>query len=90
MVGYKNLALFVTLLSISGCEGKQLEEQAKRFQDCVAVAESKYKIAMDRLFEVNDPDEDGRCYFNVAEQEMLMRSKDNEVTACATMFAPKK
>ena len=80
-------ALFLSVLIISGCSNNA--ENKKNFEACVQQAEQKYQIAHDSICIHESYMKPGECRYNIESNNSLVRSKDNEITACSVMYAPK-
>lgn len=81
-----NRAIFL-LLILSGCSNDA--QNKKNFQECVEQAELKYTIAFSEICRHGAFDKPGECSYNIESKNALLRSKDNQISACATMYAPK-
>jgi hypothetical protein len=79
-------AIFV--LFLTGCSSNA--ENKKNFEACVQQAELKYSIAFDEICIQEPWSKPGKCSYNIESNNALIRSKDNEITACAAMYAPNK
>ena len=84
----KTIVLFFILL-VSACSDNAAINKAN-FEDCVERAEDKYQEAFSRICRKTTFDKAGTCSYNIDNNNALIRSKDNEITACATMYAPKR
>jgi len=76
------------LLVLSGCSNDA--QNKKDFEECVEKAEAKYLLALSEICRVGVFDKPGECSYSIESKNGLLRSKDNQITACATMYAPKK
>ena len=85
---------FLTLaliISASCSNNDNIEVLAKKYQDCVSNAESKHSAELEEMCNANlDYGSTTRCTYPIASKESLDRSKDNEISACATMYAPRR
>lgn len=80
-------AVFLSVLIISGCSNNA--ENKKNFEECVQQAELKYQTAYSSICIHKSYMKPGECEYNIESNNSLVRSKDNEITACAAMYAPK-
>lgn len=80
-------AILLAVLIFSGCNNSA--ENKKNFEACVARAEMKYQQAFSAICIHRSYDKEGYCSYSVLDKSSLERSKDNEITACAQMYAPK-
>lgn len=80
-------ALFFLVLILSGCNKNA--ENKKNFEACIQQAEQKYQTAHDSICIHRAWHKPGECSYNIESNNTLVRSKDNEITACALMYAPK-
>ena len=78
----------ILLFLICGCSN-QAENKAN-FEACVQRAEAKFAVAHDAICIRQSYQNAGECMYNIESNNALVRSKDNEITACATMYAPSK
>lgn len=78
---------FLLVFLIIGCSN-QAENKAN-FEACVQRAEAKFQVAHDAICIRQSYQKAGECMYNIESNNALVRSKDNEITACATMYAPK-
>lgn len=74
-------------LILAGCNNNA--ENKKNFEACVQQAEQKYQIAYASICIHQSWHKPGECSYNIESNNALVRSKDNEITACALMYAPK-
>ena len=81
--------VLLLMLVVCGCSKNNAENKAN-FEACVHRAEQRYQEAFSEICIHKPWNKAGECNYNVATRESMMRSKDNEITACATMFAPAK
>ena len=79
--------LLLSVLILSGCNNNA--ENKKNFEACVQKAEQKYQIAYSSICIRESYMKPGECRYNIESNNALVRSKDNEITACAVMYAPK-
>ena len=81
-------SVLIFLLLIYGCSN-QAENKAN-FEACVQRAEAKFEVAHSAICIRRSYQAAGECSYNIESNNALVRSKDNEITACATMYAPSK
>jgi hypothetical protein len=82
--------VLLLILVVLGCNDNSAANKAN-FEACVQRAEQKYRLAFSQICIHREyVDKAGECSYSVADKNALLRSKDNEITACAAMFAPKK
>lgn len=79
--------ILLSVLILSGCNNNA--ENKKNFDACVQQAEKKYEIAFASICIPKSWDKPGECSYSIESKNALLRSKDNEITACALMYAPK-
>lgn len=79
---------FLSVLIICGCSNDA--QNKANFEACVLKAEEKYQKAFNEICIHQSWDQAGRCSYNISTNNALVHSKDNEITACATMYAPSK
>ena len=82
-------AVLLALLLVCGCTKNNAENKAN-FEACVQRAEQKYQEAHSAICIQQSWQKAGECSYSIANNDSIMRSKDNAITACATMFAPAK
>lgn len=82
-------AALLALLLVCGCTKNNAENKAN-FEACVQRAEQKYQEALSAICTHKSWEKAGECSYPIAVRDSMTRSKDNEITACATMFAPAK
>ena len=80
--------LIIVLFVISACSN-QAENKAN-FEACVQRAEAKFEVAHSAICFHKPNQAAGVCSYNIESSNALVRSKDNEITACATMYAPSR
>ena len=87
-----SMILVSASMSIAGCGNKdELEQLSRMYKECVSEAEAKHAAAMSAMCNAHLPYEGAiTCRFPVAERETIDRSRDNEISACAVMYSPKK
>jgi entry exclusion lipoprotein TrbK len=86
------LAKIVTILFALlayGCSNDNAMNKVN-FENCVRLAEQKYKEEFSDICKKEYYSKAGECSYSIRQNEALMRSRDNSVTACATMYAPKR
>jgi uncharacterized lipoprotein NlpE involved in copper resistance len=74
-------------LILAGCNNNA--ENKKNFKACVEHAERKYQIAYESICIHQSWHKPFECSYNIESKNALLRSRDNEITACALMYAPK-
>lgn len=79
--------LLISALILCGCNNNA--ENKKNFEACVERAEQKYRTAHAAICIHESWHKPGECSYNIESNNALVRSKDNEITACAQMYAPK-
>ena len=77
------------VLIVCGCTNNNAENKAN-FEACVQRAEQKYEQAHSAICTRESWYKEGECRYNIESNNALVRSKDNEISACATMYAPAK
>jgi hypothetical protein len=83
-----SLSFLITIgCVISGCNNNA--ENKKNFEACVAKAELKYQIAHSSICIHKSWQPPGECEYDIESNNAHVRSKDNEINACALMYAPK-
>ena len=82
-------AVLLSVLLVCACNNNNMENKAN-FEACVERAEQKYQQAFSEICIHQSWNKPGSCSYNIENKNALVRSKDNEITACATMFSPKK
>ena len=89
---YFRIIATTSALIISGCSNKEdIELLSNKFKECVSSAETKHEIAVVSLCKSNlDYKGATRCHYPTASKDTLDRSMDNEISACALMYSPKK
>jgi hypothetical protein len=80
-------AILLSALILAGCNNNA--ENKKNFEACVQQAEQKFKIANASICIHQAWHKPGECSYNIESNNAYVRSKDNEITACALMYAPK-
>lgn len=83
------MATIITSLLIAGCTDQSAQNKID-FEACVQRAENKYEREFRAICIRSYSDKQGECSYNIQDKNALLRSKDNEITACATMYAPKR
>jgi len=84
----KIVIIFFALLAY-GCSNDNAANKVN-FENCVQLAEQKYKEEFSEICIKESYQKAGECRYNLRQNEALLRSKDNKITACATMYAPKR
>ena len=84
----KIIAFFLAIL-VYGCSNDNAQNKVN-FEACIERAEQKYRLAFSDICIKQRYDKSGECSYNIESNKALVRSKDNEITACATMYAPKR
>ena len=79
--------VLILLFLVYGCTN-QAENKAN-FEACVFQAELKYTTAFSEICRHDAFNKPGECSYNIESKNALLRSKDNQISACATMYAPK-
>ena len=87
-----SMILVSASMSIAGCGNKdELEQLSRMYKECVSEAEAKHAEAMSAMCHANLPYEGAKtCRYPIAVGETIDRSRDNEISACAVMYSPKK
>ena len=78
--------IFLSSLILCGCDNN---DNKKRFEVCVQNAEQKYSVAYASICKHETWHDAGECSYDIRTNNALLSSKDNEITACALMYAPK-
>lgn len=87
----RSIYLAVTLIGLlSGCERDNLEERTRLFESCVSRAEEKYNTEYESMCNAHPLTTPTKCYFDITQKGQLVQSKDNAISACATMYAPRQ
>jgi ABC-type uncharacterized transport system auxiliary subunit len=79
--------MLLLALVLSGCNNNA--ENKKNFEACVQQASENIKYLFLSICKHESWHKPGECSYNIESNNALVRSKDNEITACALMYAPK-
>ena len=84
----KIVTILFTLL-VLGCSNDNAANKVN-FENCVQLADKQYKQEFSEICIKESYHKPGECSYDRRQSEALLRSKDNKITACATMYAPKR